>query len=37
MDLINHYEEFADSQNLDKKQGIFAKLGDLDKIKYEFL
>ena len=33
MDLINHYEDFAESQKIPKKTGVLAQLRDLDQVK----
>jgi hypothetical protein len=36
MDLISHYENFAENHNIDIKSGVLSQLKDLDKIKEEF-
>ena len=36
MDLISHYENFAENHNIEIKSGILSQLRDLDKVKEEF-
>jgi hypothetical protein len=36
MDLISHYENFAENHNIEIKSGILSQLRDLDTIKHEY-